>query len=100
MAIDRRRHVRKHNPVYRSPHPTAVLTVGNGDIAMSVDVSGLQTFAPFHEIVPDPRRVVTDGVTGLPEQEERPFDVDYFQIPLRTQSTWGWYRTRSTREFH
>lgn len=100
MAIDRRRLVRKHNPVYRSPHPTAVLTVGNGDIAMSVDVSGLQTFAAFHEIVPDPRRVVTDGVAGLPEQEPRPFDVDDFQIPLRTQSTWGWYRTRSTRDFH
>ncbi|MBW9110370.1 hypothetical protein [Microbacterium ureisolvens] len=99
MTIDRRRLVRAHNPVYTSAHPTAVLTLGNGDFAMSVDVSGLQTFARFHEIVPDPRRVVTDGVSGLPEQQVRAFDVDDFQIPLRTQADWGWYRTRATRDF-
>ncbi|MFK4806101.1 hypothetical protein ACI3KX_09545 [Microbacterium sp. ZW CA_36] len=85
--------------MYTAAHPTAVVTVGNGDIAMSVDVSGLQTFPGFHEIVPDPRRLVTDGVGGLPEQEVRPFDADDFQIPLRTQSSWGWYRTRTTRRF-
>jgi hypothetical protein len=99
VTIDRRRLVRTHNPVYTSAHPTAVLTVGSGDIAMSVDVSGLQTFPRFHEIVPDPRRIVTDGVSGLPEQERRRFDADDFQIPLRTQASWGWYRTRPTRDF-
>ena len=26
------------------------------------------------------------------------FDADDFQIPLRTQSTWGWYETRTDRE--
>ena len=99
MAIDRRRLVRAHNPVYTSAHPTAVLSVGNGNIAMSVDVSGLQTFPRFHEIQPDPRRVLSDGLAGLPEQAPRPFDADDFQIPLRTQSTWGWYRTRTVRDF-
>jgi hypothetical protein len=99
VTIDRRRLVRTHNPVYTAAHPTAVLTVGNGDIAMSVDVSGLQTFPGFHEIVPDPRRRMTDGVDGLPEQEVRAFDADDFQIPLRTQSSWGWYRTRTKRRF-
>src|SRR5829696_2356701 len=99
MTIDRRRLVRRHNPVYTSPHPTAVITVGNGDVAMSVDVSGLQTFAAYHEILPDPKRVPTDGVAGLPEQEARRFDADDFQIPLRTQSRWAWYRTRMTRAF-
>ena len=29
---------------------------------------------------------------GLPAQQARQFDADDFQIPLRTQSTWGWYR--------
>ncbi|UBU16425.1 hypothetical protein [Nonomuraea gerenzanensis] len=97
-AIDRRRLVRRHNPVLTSAHPADVLTVGNGDIALTVDVSGLQTFPSFHELVPDPHRVVRDGLTGLPEQRPRVFDADDFQIPLRTQSTWGWYETRADRE--
>jgi hypothetical protein len=96
--LDRRRTVRAHNPVLTTAHPTGVLTVGNGDIALSVDVSGLQTFPSFHELVPDPRRVVRDRLSGLPPQRERAYDPDDFQIPLRTQSTWGWYRTGTTRE--
>jgi hypothetical protein len=99
MMVDRRRLVRRHNPVLTAAHPTNVLTVGNGDVALTVDVSGLQTFPGFHEIVPDPHRVVADGITGLPEQPQRAFDADDFQIPLRTQSTWGWYATTPTREF-
>jgi hypothetical protein len=97
-AIDRRRLVRRHNPVLTSAHPAGVLTVGNGDIALTVDISGLQTFPSFHELVPDPHRVVRDGLSGLPEQRPRVFDADDFQIPLRTQSTWGWYETRTDRE--
>ncbi|MET4538376.1 hypothetical protein ABIE37_000131 [Arthrobacter bambusae] len=97
--IDRQRLVRRHNPVLTRAHPADVLTVGNGDIALSVDVSGLQSFPAFHEIVPDPYRVVRDGTTGLPPQRERVFNRDDFQIPLRTQSTWGWYATRPTRTF-
>ncbi|MGP4099479.1 hypothetical protein [Nonomuraea sp. KM90] len=97
-AIDRRRLVRRHNPVLTSAHPADVLTVGNGDIALTVDISGLQTFPSFHELVPDPHRVAHDGLSGLPEQRPRVFDADDFQIPLRTQSTWGWYETRPGRE--
>lgn len=99
MTVDRRRLIRRHNPVLTAPHPVDTLTVGNGDIAMTVDLSGLQTFPSFHELRPDPLRVVADGSTGLPEQRQRPFDRDDFQIPLRTQSSWGWYRTRAEREY-
>lgn len=97
--IDRRSLVRRHNPVLTGAHPTGVLTVGNGDVAMTVDITGLQTFPAFHELVPDPRRVASAGLDGLPEQRPRMFDADDFQIPLRTQSSWAWYRTRTTREF-
>ncbi|MFC7619304.1 hypothetical protein [Microlunatus sp. GCM10028923] len=76
-----------------------MLTVGNGDIALTVDVSGLQTFPRFHELVPDPYRVAGDGLAGLPEQRRRRFDADEFQIPLRTQSTWGWYETEPACPF-
>lgn len=97
--VDRRRLVRRHNPVLTSAHPTGALTVGNGDVALTVDVSGLQTFPAFHELVPDPLRVAGAGLDGLPEQRTRVFDADDFQIPLRTQSSRVWYRTRTTREF-
>ncbi len=97
--IDRRSLVRRHNPVLTAAHPTGVLTVGNGDVAMTVDITGLQTLPAFHELVPDPRRVAGTGLDGLPEQRPRVFDADDFQIPLRTQSSWAWYRTRTTREF-
>ncbi|WP_425826252.1 hypothetical protein [Streptomyces fractus] len=99
MTLDRTQLVRRHNPVLTTPHPTDTLTVGNGDIAMTVDLSGLQTFPGFHELRPDPHRVPDDGAGGLPEQRPRPFDRDNYQIPLRTQSTWGWYRTRTDRPF-
>jgi hypothetical protein len=99
VNVDRRVLVRRHNPVLTSAHPTGVLTVGNGDAALTVDLSGLQTFPAFHSIRPDPQRVVRDGLTGLPDQPARTFDIDDFQIPLRTQSTWGWYQTRPVREF-
>lgn len=95
--IDRRKLVRRHNPVLTAAHQTNVLTLGNGDFAVSVDVTGLQTFASAHELRPDPRRVVTDGLGGLPSQPARDFSVDDFQIPLRTQSTCHWYRTRPDR---
>src|SRR5699024_4581243 len=60
--IDRRSLVRRHNPVLTAAHPTSVLTVGNGDVAMTVDITGLQTLPAFHELVPDPRRVAGTGL--------------------------------------
>lgn len=97
MTIDRRSLVRRHNPVFTALHPVDTRTVGNGDVAMTVDISGLQTFPASHELRPDPFRVPSDGASGLPEQRRRPFDRDDFQIPLRTQATWGWYKTRTSR---
>ncbi|GAA1650075.1 hypothetical protein [Actinoplanes couchii] len=95
----RRALVRRHNPVLTEAHPVNTLTVGNGDIAMTVDVTGLQSFPALHELRPDPRRVVGDGIRELPEQVRRDFDRDDFQIPLRIQSTWGWYETRGRRTY-
>ena len=61
--------INRHNLVTRNnPHLTAVdtlgsLSVGNGEFAFTVDITGLQTF---------------------PEQYE-------YGIPLGTQSQWGWH---------
>jgi hypothetical protein len=96
MRIERRALVTRHNPVFVRPHPADTLTVGNGNIAMTVDLSGLQTFPDFHELRPDPHRVASDG---LPKQEQRPFAKDDYQIPLRVQSSWGWYRARGRRTY-
>ncbi|GAB3609042.1 hypothetical protein GCM10027414_11670 [Humibacter ginsengiterrae] len=96
--IDRQKLVRRHNPRFTSAHPADVLTVGNGDLAATLDCTGLQTFAAFHELLPDPTRVPpTEENAGLPPQPERPFRKDDYQIPLRTQSTWGWYETPGRR---
>ena len=92
--IDRSSLLKRHNPRFTSAHPADVLTVGNGNLAATLDCTGLQTFAAFHELLPDPRRVApTEEIGGLPSQPERPFHKDDYQIPLRTQSTWGWYET-------
>jgi len=99
VTLDRRRVVQRHNPVLCEPHATNALTIGNGDVAMTVDISGLQTFPSFHELRPDPLRIPDSGSRGLPEQRLRAFDPDDFQIPLCTQSTWGWYSTRGQRDF-
>ncbi|MFJ7995710.1 hypothetical protein ACIQ7D_00790 [Streptomyces sp. NPDC096310] len=98
-GIDRRALVSRHNPVFHEPHPADVLTVGNGNIAMTVDVSGLQTFPGHHELRPDPSRVPHTDMNGLPPQRSRPFAKDDFQIPLRIQSSWGWYATRGRRDY-
>jgi hypothetical protein len=62
-AIDRRRLVTRHNPVATALDPHAPLSVGNGEIAFTADLTGLQTFADAYE-------------TGT---------------PLCTQSQWGWH---------
>lgn len=61
--IDRETLVRRHNVVVRKANPWAPLSVGNGEFAFTVDVTGLQTF-------PDHYRQT---------------------IPLATQSQWGWH---------
>jgi hypothetical protein len=62
-AIDRQALVTRHNVTLTRPDPLTPLSLGNGDFAFTADITGLQTFPAFH-----------DG-----------------QMPLGTQSTWGWH---------
>ena len=61
-AIDRRALVSRHDPVVRSVDPWATLSVGNGRFAFTADVTGLQSFP-----------------------------AAYRELPLATQSEWGWH---------
>lgn len=61
--IDRFSLVTRHNVVIHEPDSLNSLTVGNGEFAFTVDVSGLQTFPDYYE----------NG------------------IPLGTQSQWAWH---------
>jgi hypothetical protein len=45
--IDRRAVVRQFNPHRNASSSTTPLQVGNGNFAFGVDITGLQTFAPF-----------------------------------------------------
>lgn len=63
MSIDRYNLVRRHNPILRHFDITSPLSVGNGEFAFTVDVTGLQTFPEIYD----------DG------------------IPLCTQAQWGWH---------
>jgi hypothetical protein len=47
--IDRQSVVRRHDVELTAPDPAAVLTVGNGDFAYTADITGMQTFASFHD---------------------------------------------------
>ncbi|MHA7986288.1 hypothetical protein ACX9R5_10820 [Rathayibacter sp. CAU 1779] len=99
--IDRVSMVRRHNPRFTDAHPADTLTVGNGNLATTLDSSGLQTFPDFHELRPDPARVPPgESGEGLPHQPVRHFRKDDYQIPLRTQSSWGWYETPDRERFH
>jgi protein-glucosylgalactosylhydroxylysine glucosidase len=79
-GIDREALVRRHVPVIVKPDPLSPLTVGNGELAFTVDVTGLQTFPDYYR----------NG------------------IPLSTLSQWGWhsypnpenYRLAQTLTFH
>ncbi|WP_218918728.1 hypothetical protein [Rufibacter tibetensis] len=61
--INRKALVTRHNVVLTSPDTLASLSVGNGDFAYTVDVSGLQSFPEYYD----------RGVS------------------LGTQSQWGWH---------
>jgi hypothetical protein len=66
-SIDRQTLVRRHNPQIRAFDPFSALTVGNGSVAFTADVTGLQTFA----------------------EECRT------QFPLCTGAHWAWHTTPS-----
>lgn len=61
--IDRKTLVTRHNPIINAVDPLGSLSVGNGNFAFTVDVTGLQTF---------------------PGQYSK-------GVPLGTQSYWGWH---------
>jgi hypothetical protein len=67
-SIDRRVLVDRHRPVLHAFDPLSPLSVGNGEIAFTADVTGLQTFP------------------GLYDQK----------MPLCTQSQWGWHSFPNT----
>jgi len=70
-AIDRYALVSRHNVVLSSVDTLGSLSVGNGEFAFTVDVSGLQTFPDEYE----------NG------------------IPLGTQSQWAWHTIPSAEKF-
>src|SRR5262245_13253695 len=61
--IDRQALMRRHEPVLLRLDPESPLSVGNGELAFTADVTGLQTF---------------------PEEYEQ-------TIPLATLAQWGWH---------
>ncbi len=61
--IDRRALVTRHNPTFDNVDPSAPIMIGNGDIAFTVDITGLQTFQ--------------DQYSPL--------------VPLMTQAQWAWH---------
>ncbi len=48
QPIDREAVVARHNPHISKVEPTAPLTVGNGQFAFTVDITGLQTFQDYY----------------------------------------------------
>ncbi len=71
-AIDRHALVARHNVVISAPDTLGSLSVGNGEFAYTVDVSGLQTF---------------------PEEYEN-------GISLGTQTQWAWHSFANERNYN
>ncbi|HTN19980.1 MAG TPA: hypothetical protein VL125_05875 [Pelobium sp.] len=69
--IDRKNLVERHNVKITKADSLSSLTVGNGEFAMTVDVTGLQSFPEFY----------SRGV------------------PLGTQSEWGWDSFKNTEDY-
>ena len=67
-AIDRHAVVTRNNPVITEANNLASLSVGNGHLAATVDVTGLQSF---------------------------PFEYEA-GVPLNTMSDWGWHSFKNT----
>jgi hypothetical protein len=63
QPIERKKLVSRHNPVLRQPEKMSPLSVGNGEMAYTVDVTGMQSYP------------------------------DEYVFPLGTQSHWGWHST-------
>ena len=70
MMIDRYQLVSRHNPQMKEFNSLSPLSVGNGEFAFTVDVTGLQTFHQLYD-------------KGM---------------PLCTQSNWGWHSYPTPKE--
>lgn len=71
MSINRERLVRRHNPVLLAADTTSPLSVGNGELGFTADVTGMQTlYAEYEEA----------------------------KMPLCTQSQWGWHTAPVSKE--
>ncbi|MDX9947808.1 MAG: hypothetical protein RBS38_10610, partial [Bacteroidales bacterium] len=71
QPIDRQALVTRHNVTITSPDSLSPVSVGNGDFAFTVDVTGLQTFPEFYE----------------------------HGIPLGTMSNWGWHTWENPSDY-
>jgi hypothetical protein len=78
--IDRQSVARRHCVELTSPDPAAALTVGNGDFAYTADISGMQTFAAFHD-------------------QEAARSAGRLAVNTATMASWGWHSMPSREEF-
>lgn len=62
MKINRKDLVGRHNPVHKESNPDSPFTVGNGELAFTADITGMQTLYK-----------------------------EYQSVPLCTMSQWGWH---------
>ena len=69
--IDRRALVDRHKILITQPDPLAPLSVGNGEMAFTADITGLQTFPAFHQ-------------PGM---------------PLHTMAQWAWHDTPASHVY-
>ncbi len=69
--IDRKALVTRHNVVLTEADPLTPLSVGNGNFAYTVDITGMQTIPEFYD-------------SG---------------IPLNTMSNWGWHSFPSEQDY-
>lgn len=70
-AIDRKTLVNRHTIVMDRPDALSPLSVGNGEMAFTADVTGLQTFPAFYE-------------SGM---------------PLHTMAQWAWHETPNSHAY-
>ncbi len=73
MRIDREKLVRRHNPVLTGIDTASPLSVGNGELAFTADITGMQSLYSCYEEA---------------------------KMPLCTQSQWGWHTTPVSEEIY
>src|SRR5699024_2855790 len=72
--------VSRHDVVLREIDPRSPLGVGNGDFALTVDATGLQSMLGEYPVAPRDPAAASGSLLG-------------------TLSTWGWHRSPETSEY-